>query len=91
MQEYTDDTAELWRQLDALGGMAGLQEPEKQLLALPELEQYVSAVRHAGLTLPAMTFCHCLSQAHAVRYMRLVITAELPSLAPSALVAMYSG
>ena len=52
MQEYTDDTAELWHQLDALGGMAGLQEPEKQLLALPELEQYVSAVRHACLKLP---------------------------------------
>lgn len=45
-QEYTDDTAELRREVDALGGMAGLQDPEKQMQALPELEQYVSAVCH---------------------------------------------
>ena len=46
MQEYTDDTAELRKQLDALGGMAALQDPEKQLLALQDLEQFVSAVCH---------------------------------------------
>lgn len=44
MQEYTDDTAELRRQLDALGGMAALQEPERQMQAIMELEQFVSAV-----------------------------------------------
>lgn len=46
MQEYTDDTAELRKQLDALGGMAALQDPETQLLALQDLEQFVSAVCH---------------------------------------------
>ena len=46
MQEYTDDTAELRKQLDALGGMAALQDPETQLLALQDLEQFVSAVGH---------------------------------------------
>ncbi len=46
MQEYTDDTADLRKQLDALGGMAALQDPETQLLALSDLEQFVSAVRH---------------------------------------------
>lgn len=45
LQEYTDDTAELRRQLDALGGMAALQQPELQLQAIMELEQAVSAVR----------------------------------------------
>lgn len=44
MQDYTDDTAELRRQLDALGGMAALQDPERQLQAIMELEQFVSAV-----------------------------------------------
>ncbi len=44
MQEYTDDTAELRKQLDALGGMAALQDPQTQLLALSDLEQFVSAV-----------------------------------------------
>lgn len=48
-QEYTDDTAELRRELDALGGMAALQNPESQLLALSELEQIVSAVGHTTL------------------------------------------
>ena len=46
LQEYTDDTAELRKQLDALGGMAALQDPETQLLALQDLEQFVSAVGH---------------------------------------------
>ena len=46
IQEYTDDTAELRKQVDALGGMAALQDPETQLLALTDLEQFVSAVRH---------------------------------------------
>ena len=46
MQEYTDDTAELRKQVDALGGMAALQDPETQLLALSDLEQFVSAVCH---------------------------------------------
>ena len=45
MQEYTDDTADLRQQVDALGGMARLQDLEAQLQALPTLEQYVSAVR----------------------------------------------
>lgn len=45
VQEYTDDTAELRRLLDALGGMAALQQPELQLQAIMELEQAVSAVR----------------------------------------------
>lgn len=50
VQEYTDDTAELRRQLDSLGGMAALHEPERQLQAIMELEQAVSAVgTHAGL------------------------------------------
>ena len=50
VQEYTDDTAELRRQLDSLGGMAALQEPKRQLQAIMELEQAVSAVRtHDGL------------------------------------------
>ena len=50
VQEYTDDTAELRRELDSLGGMAALQEPERQLQAIMELEQAVSAVgRQAGL------------------------------------------
>ena len=44
MQEYTDDTANLRRALDGLGGMAALTDPDMQLKALPELEQYVSAV-----------------------------------------------
>ncbi|KAL0028676.1 hypothetical protein WJX79_009990 [Trebouxia sp. C0005] len=48
-QEYTDDTAELRKQLDALGGMAALQDPETQLLALPDLEQFVSARARAVL------------------------------------------
>ena len=43
-QEYTDDTADLRRALDGLGGMAALTDPDMQLRALPELEQYVSAV-----------------------------------------------
>ena len=46
VQEYTDDTAELRRQVDALGGIAALQDPERQLQAIMELEQFVSAVRH---------------------------------------------
>ena len=44
VQEYTDDTADLRRALDGLGGMAALTDPNMQLNALPELEQYVSAV-----------------------------------------------
>lgn len=51
VQEYTDDTAELRRQLDALGGMAALQQPELQLQAIMELEQAVSAVREKGAVL----------------------------------------
>lgn len=44
MQDYTDDTADLRQQVDMLGGMASLQDPEAQLQALPVLEQFVSAV-----------------------------------------------
>ena len=51
VQEYTDDTAELRRLLDALGGMAALQQPELQLQAIIELEQAVSAVRGNGAVL----------------------------------------
>lgn len=44
MQEYTDDTADLRQQVDMLGGMASLQDPESQLQALTVLEHFVSAV-----------------------------------------------
>ena len=57
LQEYTDDTAELRKQLDALGGMAALQDPETQLLALPDLEQFVSAVGHLCSAVPFVVAC----------------------------------
>lgn len=56
VQEYTDDTAELRRQLDSLGGMAALQEPERQLQAIMELEQAVSAVGIHSQLLQGMGF-----------------------------------
>ena len=56
VQEYTDDTAELRRQLDSLGGMAALQEPERQLQAIMELEQAVSAVGIHSQLLQEMGF-----------------------------------
>lgn len=56
VQEYTDDTAELRRQVDALGGIAALQDPERQLQAIMELEQFVSAVCHL---LISWASCNC--------------------------------